>query len=78
MLTVEWDTHKTVLVDVSGENARSNDVEMSGMSGPGSSGAGGGDSLSGRDRSEYGRLEDDEVGWVLHVHPLCTTYTLGV
>lgn len=50
VLTVEWDNNKTVLVDVTGQNDphRSDDVELSGLTAPGN-------------RSEYGRLDDDEV-----------------
>ena len=50
MLTVEWDTHKTVLVEVPGagpEGARSPDMEMEGMG------------LTRGNEREYGRLDDD-------------------
>ena len=53
VLTVEWDTHKTVLVEVPGAPPVDTDVEMEGMG------------LNRKDEG-YGRLDDDwddhEVG----------------
>ena len=46
VLTVEWDTHKTVLVEVPGAPPVDTDVEMEGMG------------LNRKDEG-YGRLDDD-------------------
>lgn len=47
-MTVEWDTHKTVLVEVPGAPPVDADVEMEGMG------------LNRKDNErEYGRLDDD-------------------
>lgn len=51
VLTVEWDTHKTVLVEVPGAGSASqssHDVEMEGLS-----------LNRSNEREGYGRLEDD-------------------
>ena len=52
-LTIEWDQNKTVLVDLEGKGDRSDEVELNGFGSASSH-------LIGKDRSEYGRLGDDE------------------
>jgi hypothetical protein len=52
VLTVEWDTHKTVLVEVPGAapgQSRDMDMEMEGM----------GLNRNDREREGYGRLDED-------------------